>query len=57
VWAFFPVKEGREERVTASFDHNLRLIPLSPGAENDHVRQEFERILEQLLRDSAGFVR
>ncbi|GIP39843.1 hypothetical protein J31TS4_31230 [Paenibacillus sp. J31TS4] len=56
VWAFYPVKEGRQVRPTSSADHNLRLIPFSPGVGNDHVLHEFERILEQLFQDSAGFV-
>jgi hypothetical protein len=56
VWAFYPVKDGRSERVTASPDHNLRLIPFSPGMDQDHVARELERILEQLLRDSTGFM-
>jgi hypothetical protein len=56
VWAFYPVKEGRLERVTTSPDHNIRLIPFSPGADQEHVAHELERILEQLLRDSTGFL-
>ncbi|CAM3904045.1 hypothetical protein COLU111180_13485 [Cohnella lubricantis] len=56
VWALYPVKEGREERPTSSPDHSLRLIPLSPGGDNEHVVQEFERVLKQLLQDSAGFI-
>ena len=56
VWAFYPVKEGREERPSSSDDHSLRLIPLIPGDANAHVIGEFERILQQLLQDSEGFV-
>ncbi|MFX3633232.1 MAG: DUF2357 domain-containing protein [Candidatus Pristimantibacillus sp.] len=56
VWAFYPVKEGREESPGSSDDHSLRLIPLNPGDTNAHVVAEFERILQQLLQDSEGFV-
>lgn len=56
VWAFYPVKEGRSERVTASPDHNVRLIPFSPGTDQEHVAQELERILDQILKDSTDFL-
>ncbi|GFN32954.1 DUF2357 domain-containing protein [Paenibacillus xylaniclasticus] len=55
VWAFYPVKEGREESPSSSVDHSLRLIPLTPGNSNAHVTGEFERILQQLLQDSEAF--
>ncbi|WP_339818779.1 DUF2357 domain-containing protein [Paenibacillus sp. FSL R7-0216] len=56
VWAFYPVKEGREESSSSSDDHSLRLIPLSPGDTNVHVAGEFERVLNQLLQDSESFM-
>lgn len=56
VWAFYPVHTDRKEKPTSSDDHNLQLIPLSPGQENSHVVDEFEHVLQQLFHDSEEFL-
>lgn len=55
VWAFYPVREGRWEPTIANEDHDVRIIPFSPGGDNTHVLEEVDRVIRRILQDSQNF--
>lgn len=48
VWAIHPSKEGNEKTKEYS-DHRLKIVQLSPGHENQHVSDELQIAIQEVL--------
>lgn len=49
VWGFYPTSSGIVEEAEIKEDHNIRILQLSPGVDDDPIVKELEKVIHEII--------
>lgn len=49
VWGFYPTSSGIVEEAEIKEDHNIRILQLSPGVDDEPIVKELEKVIDEII--------